>query len=164
MTFETSLDLLPFDPEPLSPSDVPAVTRGQMEEIDRLTVEDYGILLVQMMENAGLHLARVSKAYSRQGRTLVMAERGNNGGGGLAAARRLTAWGLQVEVVLAAPLKSFEGVPGLQLESLRRRRHAQAYGGLQQAVGRRRDGAPGPSGPDRLAPRPRRVRGCAAPS
>ena len=62
MTFETSLDLLPFDPEPLSPSDVPAVTRGQMEEIDRLMVEEYGVLLVQMMENAGLHLARVSKA------------------------------------------------------------------------------------------------------
>lgn len=32
---------------------VPAVTVEQMKEVDRLMIEEYGILLIQMMENAG---------------------------------------------------------------------------------------------------------------
>lgn len=72
----------------------PAVTRAQMREIDRLMVEEFGIQIIQMMENAGLQLARLVQhllggALADQ-RVLVLAGRGNNGGGGLAAARRLS--------------------------------------------------------------------------
>ena len=35
---------------------VPFITTDQMREVDRAMVEDYGISLVQMMENAGLCL------------------------------------------------------------------------------------------------------------
>jgi NAD(P)H-hydrate epimerase len=36
---------------------VPAVTVAQMREVDRVMVEDLGIVLLQMMENAGRALA-----------------------------------------------------------------------------------------------------------
>ena len=36
---------------------LPAVTTAQMTEVDRLMIEEYGIRLIQMMENAGRNLA-----------------------------------------------------------------------------------------------------------
>jgi NAD(P)H-hydrate epimerase len=44
---------------PRAPTEgVPYVTTDQMREVDRLMVEEYGIVLLQMMENAGRGLAR----------------------------------------------------------------------------------------------------------
>jgi NAD(P)H-hydrate epimerase len=39
---------------------IPALTTAQMAEVDRLMIEEYGILLIQMMENAGQHLAEMA--------------------------------------------------------------------------------------------------------
>ena len=39
--------------------DVPAVTTEQIREVDRLAIEDSGLALLQMMENAGRSLALV---------------------------------------------------------------------------------------------------------
>ncbi len=39
--------------DPGGPVALPAVTAAQMAEVDRIMVEDLGIALVQMMENAG---------------------------------------------------------------------------------------------------------------
>lgn len=41
--------------------DTPAITTGQIREVDRLMVETYGIELLQMMENAGQHLAHIPR-------------------------------------------------------------------------------------------------------
>ncbi len=71
-----------------------AVSAAQMREVDRLMVEEAGISLLQMMENAGRALALRARAMlggdARGRRVQVLAGRGGNGGGGLAAARRLT--------------------------------------------------------------------------
>lgn len=88
-------------------TDVPAVTAGQMREIDRLAEEDFGISLAQMMELAGAGLARL--AAEAMGRTTgkrvtVLSGAGNNGGGGLVAARHLANRGTEVHVVLAQPV------------------------------------------------------------
>lgn len=105
-------------------SSIPAVTREQMREVDRLMIEEYGVQLIQMMENAGLQLARLVRhllgSAVQNGRVLVLAGRGNNGGGGLVAARRLAAWGSAVSVVLTDDPETFEGVPAHQLGILRR--------------------------------------------
>ncbi len=101
---------------------VPAVTAAQMREVDRIMIEDLGISLLQMMENAGralaaltrIHLAGVSRKH-----VLVLAGRGGNGGGGMAAARRLAIWGADVHVVLAHPESALADVPKHQLSSLR---------------------------------------------
>ena len=39
-------------------SSVPTLTAGQMTEVDRLAVEEYGIDILQMMEHAGSVQAR----------------------------------------------------------------------------------------------------------
>jgi NAD(P)H-hydrate epimerase len=105
--------------------DVPAVTTAQMRAVDRLMIEDYGVTLVQMMENAGLNLARLARSRFLAGdpcskSVVVLAGRGGNGGGALVCARRLHTWGADVHVVLARPSDAFEGVPAHQLRILQR--------------------------------------------
>jgi NAD(P)H-hydrate epimerase len=86
---------------------VPAVDAATMAEVDRLAIEDYGITLPQMMEQAGSHLAEVARVElggDLRGRSIVVAVGpGNNGGGGLVAARHLINRGASVRVVLARP-------------------------------------------------------------
>jgi NAD(P)H-hydrate epimerase len=82
---------------------LPAITADQMREVDRIMVEDLGILLVQMMENAGRHLADLAVERYRPSRIVVLAGPGGNGGGGLVAARHLANRDVDVEVVLAEP-------------------------------------------------------------
>ncbi len=93
-----------------------------MVEVDRLMIEEYGILLMQMMENAGRTLADLAQAWLggevADRPLLVLAGRGNNGGGGLAAARHLANRGADVQVFTAHPFDAFDGVPGQQLAAL----------------------------------------------
>ena len=101
---------------------VTSVSIDQMREVDRLMVEEAGISLVQMMESAGRCLATHARGMLsgdlRGRRITVMAGRGGNGGGGLAAARRLSLWGAAVSVVLAQPREDMWGVPRQQLTIL----------------------------------------------
>ena len=98
----------------MRPDDVPAVSVGQMREIDRLMVEEVGITLEQMMENAGRALAELARRALRElaGRRItVLAGSGGNGGGALVAARRLSIWGAQVSVALATSRAHMHPVP-----------------------------------------------------
>ena len=104
---------------------MPSVTTDQMREVDRAMVEDYGILLLQMMENAGRNLAHLARTRflggDPRGRgVLVLAGTGGNGGGGLVCARRLHTWGAAVQVFLAAPAQEFKGASGTQTAILER--------------------------------------------
>jgi NAD(P)H-hydrate epimerase len=102
---------------------VPSVTAAQMREVDRRVVEDFGISLLQMIENAGRAFAELTRIHMgglRGRRILVLAGRGGNGGGGLAAARRLALWGAEVHAVFAHPDTSLAAAPALQLASLRK--------------------------------------------
>jgi NAD(P)H-hydrate epimerase len=87
---------------------VPAVTARVMAEIDRRAVDDFGITLLQMMEQAGSHLAALISAQlggdPHDRRIVVAVGPGNNGGGGLVAARHLTNRGASVRVILARPV------------------------------------------------------------
>jgi NAD(P)H-hydrate epimerase len=88
-------------------SAIPGLSAAQMAEVDRLAIDEYGIDLLQMMEQAGSHLAevvRIELGGSLEGRTIVVAAGpGNHGGGGLTAARHLANRGAEVRVVLARP-------------------------------------------------------------
>ncbi len=86
----------------------PYVTTDQMIEVDRAMIEDYGIDLVRMMENAGRALAHLARARflagDPQGRhVVVLAGTGGNGGGVLVAARRLHNYGAQVTALVTKP-------------------------------------------------------------
>lgn len=99
-------------------ADLPAVTTDQMREIDRIMMEDLGIELIQMMENAGRNLADLAIARYRPASCTVLAGPGGNGGGGLVAARHLHNRGVAVTVALSEPALS--GVPAHQLGILER--------------------------------------------
>ena len=93
-----------------------------MIEVDRVMIDDLGISLIQMMENAGRNLARFTKEtyidHHRAVRVVVLAGSGGNGGGGLAAARRLAGWDVPVSVVLSKPADQYRGVIAHQLLTL----------------------------------------------
>lgn len=95
----------------------PALTRDQMLEVDRVMVDDLGISLTQMMENAGLQLARLAIDRYDPSSVSVLAGSGGNGGGGLAAARRLANWGVDVSVAITR--EDMGGLPGEQLNAVR---------------------------------------------
>lgn len=92
------------DPYPaISVRDIPAVTSEQMRQVDRIAVEEFGLQLLQMMENAGRALAEVAlKLFGPRSATIV-AGPGGNGGGGLAAARHLHNRGVRIDVCLLQP-------------------------------------------------------------
>ncbi len=94
--------------------DIPAITTKQMAEVDRLMIEVFHIELVQMMENAGRNLADLGQtliAEAANPKILILCGSGNNGGGGLVAARHLINRGFQVEVVLINDQKSLKEIP-----------------------------------------------------
>ena len=104
-------------------SDFPTVTAAQMREVDRLMVDEYGIALLQMMENAGRGLACLTRSLwpgSGEGSLVVLAGTGGNGGGVLAAARHLANADWPVRVVLAGPPERYQGASGQQLAILQR--------------------------------------------
>ena len=108
---------------------VPFITTDQMREVDRAMIEDYGISLVQMMENAGRNLAQLARQRFLDGnptgrRVLVLAGTGGNGGGGLVCARHLCNWGAEVQVWMTAPSTDLADVPLHQLGILQRMRIA----------------------------------------
>ncbi len=96
-----------------------------MREVDRLMIEEYGIELIQMMENAGRNLAAAGRDLFLAGnpvgrRVAVLCGTGGNGGGGLVAARRLINWGAEVTLWLTKEPDEYAGVPGHQLGILQK--------------------------------------------
>jgi len=69
-----------------------ALTAAEMREVDRLTTERHGIPGLQLMENAGKHIAdavRLCLDGNANKRVAILCGKGNNGGDGLVAARHL---------------------------------------------------------------------------
>ncbi len=102
---------------------VPAVTAAQMREIERAALEDYGLDILQVMENVGRAVAALALAmlgrHGRGQRIVVLAGGGNKGGGGLCAVRHLTNAGCIVEPVLGAVEEEMSQPTRRQLHILR---------------------------------------------
>jgi len=98
------------------------LTAEEMAEADRVAIEEFGIDVVALMENAGLQvgvLARKMLGGSVAGRRVCcVAGKGNNGGDGLVTARHLRNWGARVRVVLGAEKRDLRDVPAIQLRVL----------------------------------------------
>jgi NAD(P)H-hydrate epimerase len=86
------------------------------KQMDKLAVEQYGLPIELMMENAGLQLARlvVHLLPKNTSQILIGIGTGNNGGGGLVAARRLAGWGY--DVFLDIPVRELKELPSIQLK------------------------------------------------
>ena len=101
---------------------VPAVSVAEMREVDRVAMEQTGPTLLQMMEHAGMELAQVALEMLGDGwkssRVIVLAGGGNNGAGGVCAARHLANRGVSVQVVSIRRPSEADGALGQQLLAL----------------------------------------------
>jgi hydroxyethylthiazole kinase-like uncharacterized protein yjeF len=79
------------------------VSAEEMRTIDRASSERYGVPSLALMENAGAAVAEfVQTRYPAAKRIAVLCGKGNNGGDGFVAARRLHERGKEVQVLLLA--------------------------------------------------------------
>src|SRR5262247_4253954 len=81
------------------------VTAEQMREMDRLTIEKYGVPSLALMEQAGEGITRaILERFSRLARrgVLIVAGKGNNGGDGFVVARLLKKRRIPCEVARLA--------------------------------------------------------------
>ncbi|OLE57542.1 MAG: hypothetical protein AUG13_03445 [Chloroflexi bacterium 13_1_20CM_2_59_7] len=86
------------------------VTAAEMREVDRLTSERFGIPSLTLMENAGTAVGEfVMARYPSAKRIGVICGKGNNGGDGFVAARKLHEAGKEVCLVLLADRSELRG-------------------------------------------------------
>src|SRR5271169_4873857 len=86
------------------------VTAGEMRAIDRATSETFGVPSLTLMENAGAAVAEyVLTHHAAARRIVVFCGKGNNGGDGFVAARRLHQQGKKVQVILLADPAELRG-------------------------------------------------------
>ena len=86
------------------------LTAAAMRETDRLTSERFGVLSLDLMENAGNAVAQFALLrYPSSSRIGVICGKGNNGGDGFVAARKLQEAGKAVRVLLLADPKELRG-------------------------------------------------------
>ena len=121
-----------------------AITADQMRLIDELAVNKYGILLEEMMELAGYHLTELAYTIMEKSlknkKIVVLAGKGNNGGGGLVAARHLHNRGADVHIILSTGTGLKTAVEGrlktleeLKLPILHHKREDDSYKLLNEA-------------------------------
>ncbi len=96
----------PFTSAGLS-ADVPVPTGSQASAFDEWSIETLGVPQPVLMENAGRAAAQVLERIFPEGRVLVVAGSGNNGGDAWVLARTLRSWRREV-VLFAAPTTSHE--------------------------------------------------------
>src|SRR5260370_13226901 len=91
------------------------LTAAEMQEVDRLTTERFGIPGLQLMEAAGKSVAEVfleqdgSRNATPPGRVCVLCGKGNNGGDGFVVARHVKEEAGHVEVYLLAAPEELRG-------------------------------------------------------
>ncbi|HXY51966.1 MAG TPA: NAD(P)H-hydrate dehydratase [Terriglobales bacterium] len=86
------------------------VTAAEMREIDRATSERFGVPSLTLMENAGTAVAEfVRSLYPHAKQIALICGKGNNGGDGFVAARKLQHGGREVRVVLLADAAELQG-------------------------------------------------------
>jgi len=106
----------------------PTFNRQQCREVDRRSVEQYGLAGIVLMENAGRGVADLMRQLSIDGPVVICCGKGNNGGDGFVVARHLDLHKIDVRVLLWAAPESLRGdaavnyrileKAGLRLETL----------------------------------------------
>ena len=77
----------------------PVYEAAEMRAADAWAIEEQGVPEEDLMERAGLGLARVTAGVATDGPVRIVVGKGNNGGDGLVAARLLREDGYEVEVL-----------------------------------------------------------------
>ncbi len=80
-----------------------------MRAIDRWAINEQGVPSLELMEHAGIGVARAVEELAPDGPVAVLCGKGNNGGDGLVAARLLREAGREVEVLIAGSPQELQG-------------------------------------------------------
>jgi hydroxyethylthiazole kinase-like uncharacterized protein yjeF len=90
-------------PDNLAESFEPLYTAGEMRALDSWAISECGIPSLELMETAGAGVATVISDLEPAGPVRIVCGKGNNGGDGLVAARRLAELGIEAESLLLWP-------------------------------------------------------------
>jgi len=98
------------------------VTAEEMRRIDDVTIREFQVDILMLMENAGRATATMARRML-QGTTIgkhvaCLVGGGNNGGDGMVAARHLANWGADVKVIVGTAKDKMKDVPLEQLHIL----------------------------------------------
>jgi NAD(P)H-hydrate epimerase len=96
----------------------PLYEAAEMRAADEWAIEERGVPGVDLMERAGVGLARVAAAVAGHGPVRVVCGKGNNGGDGLVVARLLRGEGREVDVLAVGDLADTEGDARTNLDRL----------------------------------------------
>jgi len=98
------------------------VTAEEMRKIDDVTIQEFHVDVLMLMENAGRATATLAKQMLRETtfgkRVACLVGGGNNGGDGMVAARHLANWGADVSVIVGTTKDRMKDVPLGQLNVL----------------------------------------------
>jgi NAD(P)H-hydrate epimerase len=99
------------------------LTAEEMSQVDKAAMEGYGVDVLMLMENAGAAAAELAARLlgGVKGRSIVcLVGKGNNGGDGLVAVRRLENWGADARVILGCPKDEMRELSAKQLRIIER--------------------------------------------
>jgi NAD(P)H-hydrate epimerase len=85
------------------------MSRDEVRDVDRRAIEEFGLPGVVLMENAGRGCADWLEELGINGRVVICAGKGNNGGDGFVIARHLQNRGHDVRVLLFGDPASLQG-------------------------------------------------------
>ncbi len=115
----------------------PLPDAAQQRAADAWAIHDRGIASLELMERAGAGLADAIRRRVPEGRVVVVAGKGNNGGDGLVVARLLREGGREVDVLLTAAGEELSGDARVNFERLPGPAHPRPFdaGALGGAAG-----------------------------
>src|SRR5712691_11425678 len=100
------------------------VTSEEMRRIDDITIREFRVDVLMLMENAGRTTAtmarRMLQGTTSGKRVACLVSGGNNGGDGMVAARHLANWGADVRVIVGTTKDKMKDIPLGQLHILER--------------------------------------------
>lgn len=99
------------------------VNSDQMREIDRRTIDEFGIPSIVLMENAGRGAAEVAMdmlSGKENPKIVCICGRGNNGGDGFVAARHLVNSGVETEIFLIGEPSELKGDADINFRILKK--------------------------------------------
>ena len=96
------------------------MTRAELREVDRRSIEEFGLPGLVLMENAGRNAAGLLRDLGIGGRVVLCCGKGNNAGDGFVIARHLENAGIDVRVLLTTLSNDIRGDAAVELNMLRR--------------------------------------------
>jgi NAD(P)H-hydrate epimerase len=97
----------------------PLYTADEMRAVDKWAIEEQGVPSLDLMERAGIGLARLTAERAKPGLPVrIVVGKGNNGGDGLVVARLLRDEGREVDVLITGDPADLKGDARTNLERL----------------------------------------------